>query len=245
MDKRRIYGDKVSIDKDKVKDFYNRQVSASATKAGAVFLGSQDPGILEQKNAWCRDYIFPMLDVNGSTRVLDLGCGIGRWAEILLPQCGHYCGFDFSEEMIKEAEQTCRRVGGSFQLQCMSILNAAAQSAGSLGGAFNLVLISGVLVYLNDSDVEQIFSRLPNLLAERCTLYLGEPVGLEKRLTLRDFPSEALHAAYNAIYRTPEEYLGFYAPLLADGFSVVKREFMPKFGEHYTDTGRYYTILRR
>ncbi len=113
------------------------------------------------------------------------------------------------------------------------------------GKIFDLVILSGVLMYLNDSDVTKVFDALPNLLAEHCTIYSGEPVGLETRLTLSDFPSEALQTSYNAIYRTTGEYLTFFAPLINDGFSVIKSEFMPKFGEHYTDTGRHYMILRR
>lgn len=245
MDNRRIYSEKISIDKNKVRDFYNRQATISETKIGAVLLGSQDPTVLQEKNAYCRDYIRPMLGVTGGTRVLDLGCGVGRWAQMLLPDCGFYCGVDFCEEMIKEAGQVCAFAGGSFQLYCMSAADAAAKDAAFFGGEFDLLIISGVLMYLNDSDLENIFKHLPNLLAPHSTVYMAETVGLERRLTLNDFPSEALQTTYNAIYRTPEEYLEFYAPLLDAGFSLAKREFMPKFGETYTDTGRYYTILKR
>ena len=60
MDKRRIYGEKVAIDTDKVRGFYNRQVAASGFRMGSVFLGNQSSEILEQKNSYCRDYIFPI-----------------------------------------------------------------------------------------------------------------------------------------------------------------------------------------
>lgn len=245
MDERRIYGEKVAIDTDKVRGFYNHQVAASGCKMGSVFLGNQSPEILEQKNSYCRDYILPMLDVRKHTRVLDLGCGIGRWAEFILPDCGHYCGVDFSDEMIREAEQTCNRRGGHFRLHCMSVMEAVAQDAAFYGGPFDLVIISGVLMYLNDSDVERVFCHLPNLLAERCVIYSAEPIGLGRRLTLNDFPSQTFHAGYSAIYRTHEEYDAFFTPLLKSGFSVARREPMPKFDEHYTDTARYYTLLRR
>ncbi len=245
MDKRRIYGEKVAIDTDKVRGFYNRQVAASGFRMGSVFLGNQSSEILEQKNSYCRDYIFPMLDVRNHTRVLDLGCGIGRWAEFILPDCGHYCGVDFSDEMIREAEQTCNQRGGSFQLHCMSVADAATQDTTFYGGMFHLVIISGVLMYLNDPDVERIFCCLPNLLAEHCVVYSAEPIGLERRLTLSNFPSQTFHTEYSAIYRTQEEYDAFFAPLIESGFSIFRREPMPKFGEHYTDTARCYTLLRR
>jgi len=34
---------------------------------------------------------------------LDIGCGIGRWAENIIDHCGEYIGTDFSDEMIKQA----------------------------------------------------------------------------------------------------------------------------------------------
>ncbi len=132
--KNRIYGENVSIDIGKVKGFYNQQVIASETQMGSVLLGSQDPEILEQKNAYCRDHILPMLGANDRSRVLDLGCGVGRWAEFILPQCGLYYGVDFSEGMIRKAEQTCWRLGGFYSLHCMSIPEAATKTAEFYGG---------------------------------------------------------------------------------------------------------------
>lgn len=245
MNEQRIYDKMVAIDTRKVKSFYNQQAAKPQDKRSAVFLGSQSPDILEQKDSYWRDHILPLLGVGKDTRVLDLGCGNGRLAEFMLPSCGHYCGVDFSDEMIKGAEQTCNRQGGSFQIHCMSVVDAVAQEVAFYGGAFDLVIISGVLMYLNDPDVERIFQCLPGLLTEKCTLFVGDPVGLGRRMTLNDFPSETLHTDYSAIYRTPVEYSAFFAPLMDIGLNVIKSEFMPKFGEQYTDTARHYTILRR
>ena len=100
-------------------------------------------------------------------------------------------------------------------------------------------------MYINDPDAARIFRQLPKLLAEHCIIYLAEPVGLRERLTLNDFSSEALQTSYSAIYRTPEEYMELYAPLFEEGFSVMKREFRPDTGDHYSDTGRHHFILSR
>ena len=49
----------------------------------------------------------------------------------------------------------------------------------------------------------------------------------------------------SSTYRTPEEYIELFAPLLGEGFSVTKQEFRPDTGDHYSDTGRHHFILRR
>lgn len=247
MDDTRIYGKEIDITEEEVKTFYNER--AKMAKAGngkaAVLLGRQDPESLLEREQYDRKYILPMLDVGPETRVLDLGCGVGRWAELLMPHCAYYCGVDISDEMIQIAEQTCGKVGGHFHLCCMSVLGAVKQKAAFWGGRFNMVIASGVFMYLNDSALKEAVQNLPNLLQENCILYFSDPLGLNERLTLKQHPSDDLHTAYSAIYRTEAEYLELYAPLLELGFSIVKNEYRPLFGENYPDTRRHHFILQR
>lgn len=246
MDKKRIYGEKVIIDTKSVKDFYEKRAKSSTSgNVGTVLLGNPDPQFLNERNAFDRDYVIPMLNIGSETRVLDIGCGIGRWAGFILPNCGFYCGVDFSPEMVRVTKQVCQNLGGHSALYCMPAAEAVNQTADFYGGSFETVIAAGVFTYINDSDAQHFFQQLPNLLAEHCIIYLEEPVGLQERLTLNDFPSEALQTSYSAIYRTPEEYMELYAPLFASGFSVMKQEYLPKMGDNYSDTGRYHFILSR
>lgn len=242
MDKTRIYGEKVSIDEKSIVEFYNRRAGGGN---GAVLLGNQNTAVLDAKAQYDKEYIMPMLGVNDKTRVLDLGCGIARWAEYLMPCCKFYCGVDVSEKMIAVAEATCRRMGTHYRLHTMGIADAVGKSSDFWSGPFALIIISGVFTYLNDDTLEQVLRRLPNHLAEHCTLYFTDPVGLGARLTLDHYASDALADSYSAIYRTAEEYLKFFLPLQAHGFSVVKSERKPDFDKAYTDTGRHFFILRR
>lgn len=242
MDKTRIYGKKAFIDTEKVRDFFDKRAAgASPEDIATVLLG--DARILTKRNAYSKDTELPLLNVGPETRVLDLGCGIGRWAGFLLPACGFYCGVDFSPEMIRITEQVCRKQGGNFALHCMSVVEAACQGPAFYGGKFDAVIAAGVLPYINDPDAERMFRRLPGLLAERCVILFHVPVGLEKRLTLKDFPSEALQTEYSAIYRTPEEYTKLFAPLFDAGFSVAKQELSPDV--EYSDTRRGSFLLKR
>lgn len=64
-------------------------------------------------------------------------------------------------------------------------------------------------MYLNDDVLADVFNFLPRLLEDYCTLYFDDPVGLKKRLTLVQHPSEVLQSTYSAIYRTKYEYMEF------------------------------------
>lgn len=244
MNQRRIYGEKAQINETHVRNFYNKRALASASgDAGAVLLGNQDPQALKAKNAYDQEQILPL--IGPETRVLDIGCGIGRVAGFILPNCDFYCGVDFSEEMVRATKQVCQSKGGNYTAHCLSALETADQNIDFYGGRFGAIIAAGVFMYVNDQNAHHIFQRLPDLLDEHSSVYLSDPVGLQKRLTLRDFPSEALQAEYSAIYRTPEEYLDLCEPLLNAGFHVTKHGFRPKFGEAYTDTARYFVVLRR
>lgn len=242
----RIYGRKVPINSESVRAFYDKRAADTGVdRVGAVLLGNQDPKFLNQRNDYDRENVLPLLNIGPETRVLDIGCGTGRMANFILPNCKFYCGVDFSEEMVKITKQVCQSRGGDYAAYCLSALEAADQNADFYGGRFGAVIAGGIFMYVNDQDAEHIFQRLPELLEEHSSVYLADPVGIQKRLTLCDFPSETLQTKYNGIYRTPEEYLDLCAPLLSAGFSVVKQGFRPTFGETYTDTGRYIVILQR
>ena len=247
MDNHRIYHNKIEIDSKAVQSFYNRQAEGASTPLGAVFLGSQDQSVLDEKNHYTKTVVIPKLRINRETRVLDLGCGIGRMAQFILPDCGFYCGVDFSEKMVESANVLCAAIApaAAFQIHCLSVPEAVSLGNGFLGGPFEVVLLSGVLVYLNDSEVQQVIHALPELLAQQCVVYWGDPVGLGERLTLKDFPSASFQTEYSAIYRTVEEYMELFQPLFQAGFDIKEQQYMPRFGETYTDTGRYYMLLER
>ncbi len=41
-----------------------------------------------KKNDFDREYIIPRLGITGDTHILDIGCGVGRIAEMILPLTG-------------------------------------------------------------------------------------------------------------------------------------------------------------
>lgn len=61
--------------------------------------------LVEKRNKAEVDRILPLLELNESSRVLDVGCGIGRWAEQIPKNICEYCGVDFSNELIQIARQ--------------------------------------------------------------------------------------------------------------------------------------------
>ena len=243
----RIYGDRVDISKEFVHSFWEERASLVEEKGfGTVGLKDERPDANDLYFRYARDFIVPKLHLTWASRVLDLGCGMGRWARIMEGSYGTYCGVDFSEKLLEAARKNCRDIPAKFQFYQMSVEDAAGQSSESFGGAFDAVILNGVSVYVNDDALRRMFRGLPGLCAARCSIYIGEPMAYRQRLTLDRFASKGLGTQYSAIYRTPHELEEMLEPLKQAGFEVEEQHFLPeKVGSGREETGSYLFILRR
>ena len=86
----------------------------------------------------------PWLDVKPGTRVLDVGCGVGRWSRLLAAKGASVTGVDLSPTMITQARLRAAADGVAdrcqFRVQDLSSLE--------VGGQFDLVLGVTVLQHI-------------------------------------------------------------------------------------------------
>ena len=144
------------------------------------------------------------IDVSGK-KVLEIGCGVGRWVEALHDKCGSYLGLDFSEELLEIAKKTYNYENCKFQL--MSATDIKVDEL-LIEPPFDVKIFSGFLMYINDDDLDIIMDEVNQIGAENKKIFAMEPTScMETRLTLKDFYSEGLESDYSAIYRTEGEYL--------------------------------------
>lgn len=247
--KTRIYGKKEEISEEKVRAFYNKRGEDDFVKANgwtAISLGAENPDIAKRVFAYDRDVLLPKMQLHENSKVLELGCGMGRWAKIILPHCKSYYGVDISENMLKQAEYICAEYKGKYHFLHMSATDVACQPEEFFNGKFDSVVLSGICMYINDDKLSSLFSVLPRLCNDHCVIFLRETTAFKERLTLKDFPSEALKTEYNAIYRTAEEYNQLFGPLYKAGFSLKEQEFLPEnLGRVRTETnGMFYVLIR-
>jgi SAM-dependent methyltransferase len=82
-----------------------------------------------------------------SPRVLDVGCGSGRIAELVLEAgAGHYVGLDFAQEMLALARARLQRFGEQAELIEGDFMQTA------LEGPFDVILALGLFDYLPDGE---------------------------------------------------------------------------------------------
>ena len=205
----RLYGEKEDINSDKVKDFFNKRANKDVESDYSIVL-FQDKENSEKRHEEEKKIFHENIDVSGK-KVLEIGCGIGRWVEALHDKCASYLGLDFSEDLLEIAEKTYDYDNCKFQL--MSATDIKVDEL-VIEPPFDVIIFSGFLMYINDDDINIIMDEVNQIEAEDKIIFAMEPTScMETRLTLKDFYSDGLESDYNAIYRTEQEYLDFFKQL--------------------------------
>lgn len=174
---------------DRVKAFYDRQVEEHP----------ESPAILGSSTKLHADYrdlgewraFSELISIGKSSRVLELGCGGGRWVERLAPSAREVVGVDISDNAVGLARSRAQRLGlvnSSYVVS--SIVDYRPE------GKFDLVYFSGVLLYLNDTEAAQALGNLDG--------HLERDASIVVRDSLTDVCYERKTPHYNAHYRNAD-----------------------------------------
>lgn len=202
----RLYGEKEDINSNNVKNFFNERANKGLeSDLSIVFLQNKETS--EKRNLEGIKFFNEKFDIT-SKKILEIGCGIGRWAEAIYSKCDSYLGIDYAEDLIEIAKKSYDYENCKFQV--MSAMDIKVEEL-LIEPPFDIILISGVLMYINDSDLTKVIDSINLVSTDDKKLFIMEPIScLETRLTLKDFYSEELESDYNAVYRTENEYLEFF-----------------------------------
>lgn len=244
---KRVSGKVVDIDYDATRRFFEQRAGRPAETCSWTRVMYQDdnPELAIARDEHEKRMVLPRLQLRDTDRLLDVGCGVGRWALTVAPFVHQYMGTDFSEGLLVQARDN---LGGheNAQFQCLP-----AQDVGSLEdfqGPFSRVIVAGVLAYLNDEDAQRCLRGIADVCSSTdAIIYIREPMGVDSRLTLDRFWSEQLESEYSAIYRSREEYRQlFETTLCAAGFRID--EFInlyPQDLQNRLETSQFIVMLHR
>jgi SAM-dependent methyltransferase len=220
----RVLGKKLELSEDRVFAFFEGRGARYSVDhpLTAVLYQDQNPQIAMERDRYEKSLVLPKLALDGSQRVLDVGCGIGRWADALLPQVEAYQGLDFSPSLVAIARERWKDEPRA-QFDVVSADRVSTQALG--GRRFDRIIVAGLMLYLNDLQVVQSLRGLMEVADENCLLYVREPLGVTDRLTLNAHPSDELQQDYSAIYRSLSEMQeALNHALAAGGFEPVSFE---------------------
>lgn len=245
----RIIEEKVDIDYMETYNFFEKRAKKFQLNNPYSVTMYQDNNadLVKNRNYRETEKLYPLLKLNNQSKVLDVACGIGRWADAIKDEIREYCGIDFSDKLIGIAKKRNKKenfhfyTGNVYQIE--EVLKKHDNEI-----KYNVILVIGILMYLNDTDLMSMLQQIEKVSEENAVICIREPIGIYDRLTLKDFYSEELEDNYNAIYRTREElYKAFHASLLKGGFQIREegRLFKEKELNNRKETTQYFFILER
>ncbi|MDE7367964.1 MAG: class I SAM-dependent methyltransferase [Lachnospiraceae bacterium] len=243
----RIYGDELNIDEKAMEDFWEMRAEKYSEEHPyvSVKLNDKNPDFSDKIDEYERKNVMPMLNIKDDSYVIDIGCGVGRLAESIVDQCRYYLGTDVSEGLLQIArKRIVSETECDFLPMAFQELDNVSEKV-KYSGRYNRVIIVGVLLFMNDAELTKSLENLLTILDEHAVIYISVSVALEERITLTEWESQDFEGEYNAIYRTREEYMKLYKPLLDAGFKVSHQDFLAKEFQRFSETARYYLILER
>lgn len=224
MKNKRIQGEKAEVNYESVAAFFEgRGDKKLDNKYNLVLFQDDCPELAVKRDAMEKEKISSLLCVQKGQRVLDIGCGIGRWGEYLLEQGLYYVGIDGSAYMIQQAKENLKEyenkklLVGVFQ-EFLEILEKSGEQE-----RFDLIFVNGVFMYLNEDDYDRALEDIKKVAGETCKIYVKESMALEERLTLDEIYSESLTQEYSAIYRSISEYAESLEKAWGEEFDLVQR----------------------
>lgn len=206
------------IDRNSVETFFKHRAEAGQLgHIQAVIYQDKNPELALQRDSAEKAKLLPLLNLCGFEAVLDVGCGTGRWADVIVPNCTYYLGTDFSQGLIDIAAARFSNFSHARFLR----LPSEHVSNATIDRRFNLILSMGLFIYLNDEELVQTIRGYASVADSSCKILIREPVGTVARLTIREHFSEDMDQIYNAIYRTEEEIMMVLrSELFSEGFRL-------------------------
>lgn len=228
----RIYsnkGEKPVIDQTKVLAFFEARAEKAkkhdVNYKQAVIYQDKKPDLAEARDQAEKTLLLPKFALTGEESFLDIGCGTGRWLHALCEQVAYYHGIDASNGLVEIAKQQFNQP--HIRLTCLNAENVSLDSL-SETQPFDRVLNVGVMMYLNEPELQKYLSAIPSLLAEQGLFIVREPIALEKRLTLDLHYSEDMEQSYSAIYRTENELLELMSEAFNNKLQLIESDFVFK-----------------
>ncbi len=241
----RIYDKHARIEGQKVRRFFDERACTEENSINAVMLQPAGSTLAIDRDEYERRHRLPR--ATGNSNIIDFGCGAGRLAGFYGEGGNHYLGLDFSPKLIARARQAFpEQENIQFQVTEIPMLDMESMKAKS---PFDILIVTGLLIYLNDDAVLQTLRLMSRLAADSAQIYLRESVSdMDVRLTLKEFYSEELKDEYNAIYRTAEELMAMMdETLIATGFryDVCGEYAFPETLRNRAETAQKYFRLSR
>lgn len=227
IENHRILGKKTNLYYSNVQNFWNERGNQTKKHLyNYVMFLDDNPEVAIERDRMEKQRMNELLLIDSNTRVLDVGCGVGRWGEYFCEKGAYYVGIDGNSKMIEYAESNLKQYTNKklivSNLQNMENILEEKQEFSN----FDIIFVSGVFMYLNDDDCFKVMQTMANKASKNATICIIESMSNTERLTLDNFYSGDLKQDYSAIYRTISEYKDLMSKAFSSSFALKQEELL-------------------
>ncbi|GEM_PF-2600578 len=196
------------LDYDKVRFFWRERASRKGKiDPRSITFFCEDPEALAFRDRREKALFDERVSLTGHEKVLEAGCGSGRWTAFLAGRCGALTAFDFAAELVEVNREEAETNGVSnvrFEMSDLLGLDLPERD-------FDLAVCFGVTLYVNDENLRDAYANLRGHLKDGGTLLVKEPLASGERIEQIDEVSEKLGTRYSCLYRPRAELEGALA----------------------------------
>jgi SAM-dependent methyltransferase len=196
------------IDPTRIKEFWERR----GEKLGTIPFESianleEQPALLALKTELEQACILPLMPLKPEAAILDLGAGVGQWSFRFAPFVKRVVAVEYAASLAEIGRtEAGRRGAGNVEF----VVSPAELFR--TDEVFDCVFISGLFVYLADSQCASLMANVRQRVKPGGTLVLRDGTSvLSERHHIVDRFSPTLKANYSALYRTTAEYRAIFS----------------------------------
>lgn len=98
----RLYGINEDIDSNTIKNFFNHRAKKEVENLMEITSYHDNDNLVKRQEEEIE--VISKIDFKDK-KILEIGCGIGRWCEFFQDKCDTYVGIDYSENLINIAKK--------------------------------------------------------------------------------------------------------------------------------------------
>ncbi len=222
---------KNDIKKKNIENFFKQRAKSynKSNPLKTVIYQDKNPALAIKRDKFEKKKIKKLIKLNKNDIVLDIGCGIGRWAEEMPSKVTKYVGIDDSNDFIKIAKKKyIKKKNISFIcIEGSKISNPKVK----LNSPYTVILIMGLFPYIKDKEGYNILKKILKINSTNCKIIIREPIAIDKEFVLNNVWSNDMETFYSAKYRTYKWFKNmFNLTLLNNGYKIIVDE--PLYPNH-------------
>ena len=164
-----------------------------------------------------------LISLNPNYNVLDLGGGIGLWANFFSQKGCNVTLVEKEKNFIEIAKKIAKK---NITIHHSDVVDFSAEE-----NSFDVVFISGVTIYLDDRSLLNLMSNIKKYLKSNGFFLHRDAYGVKDDFIITNKYSENLNLNYSAKYRSRVNYDKFFVDKF--GFTkILDEDFYPKGSIH-------------